>query len=62
MEHGRAKVSVHPFIMVFGPNDVRITSHYSTDGWYPGMAVSIHEAGHVVYEQNVEDSCLDISS
>jgi len=62
MEHGRADVSIHPFTMAFGPNDVRITSRYSTDEWYQGMAASIHEAGHAMYEQNVGDSCLDIDS
>eukprot|EP00979_Chaetoceros_neogracilis_P011331 scaffold2765_cov271-Chaetoceros_neogracile.AAC.3 len=62
IEHGRADVSIHPFTMSFGPSDVRITSRYSTDEWYQGMAASIHEAGHAMYEQNVGDSCLDIDS
>jgi carboxypeptidase Taq len=62
MEHGRADVSIHPFTMSFGPSDVRITSRYSTEEWYQGMAASIHECGHGMYEQNVIDSCLDIDS
>jgi len=62
MEHGRADVSIHPFTMSFGPSDVRITSRYSTDEWYQGMAAGIHEAGHAMYEQNVKDSCMDIDS
>ena len=62
MEHRREFGSVHPFTMAFGLNDVRITSRYSTVEWYPGMVASIHEAGHAIYEHNVDNPCLDIDS
>lgn len=62
LEHGRVDESVHPFTMSFGPSDVRITSRYSTSEWYQGLAASIHEAGHAMYEQNVKDSGLEIDS
>ncbi|GFH43877.1 hypothetical protein CTEN210_00350 [Chaetoceros tenuissimus] len=59
---GRCDESVHPFTMSFGPSDVRITSRYSTSEWYQGLAASIHEAGHAMYEQNIKDSGLEIDS
>ena len=62
IEHGRIDESVHPFTMSFGPSDVRITSRYSTNEWYQGLAATIHEGGHAMYEQNVGDTCLDIDS
>ena len=54
--HGRIDVSVHPFTTSFSPADVRITSRFSTDEWYQGLAGSIHEGGHAMYEQNVGPS------
>ncbi len=62
IEHGRIDESVHPFTMSFSPNDVRITSRFSTSEWYQGLAATIHEGGHAMYEQNVANSGLDIDS
>jgi len=59
---GRIDESVHPFTMAMGTSDVRITSRYSEDEWYQGLAATIHEGGHAMYEQNVLDSALDIDS
>lgn len=54
---GRIDVSVHPFSSsLSGRHDVRITSRFRGDEWYQGLAGSIHEAGHAMYEQNVVDS------
>jgi carboxypeptidase Taq len=50
---GRIDVSVHPFTTSFGPTDVRITSRFQESEWYQGLAGSIHEAGHAMYEQNL---------
>lgn len=58
--NGRIDVSVHPFSAGISKHDVRITSRFSTDEWYQGLAGSIHEAGHAMYEQNVGDSGLPI--
>jgi carboxypeptidase Taq len=57
---GRVDVSVHPFTTSFSPHDVRITSRFRTDEWYQGLAGSMHEAGHAMYEQNLGDSGLPI--
>ena len=62
IEHGRIDESIHPFTMSFSPSDVRITSRFSSGEWYQGLAATIHEGGHAMYEQNVGESCLDIDS
>eukprot|EP00554_Chaetoceros_debilis_P015936 CAMPEP_0194123872 /NCGR_PEP_ID=MMETSP0150-20130528/56333_1 /TAXON_ID=122233 /ORGANISM="Chaetoceros debilis, Strain MM31A-1" /LENGTH=581 /DNA_ID=CAMNT_0038817325 /DNA_START=55 /DNA_END=1797 /DNA_ORIENTATION=+ len=62
IDSGRIDESVHPFTMSFSPSDVRITSRFSTDEWYQGLAATIHEGGHAMYEQNIGGSCLDIDS
>ncbi|KAA8495917.1 Thermostable carboxypeptidase 1 [Porphyridium purpureum] len=49
---GRLDVSVHPFTGGAGPDDVRITTRYSTENWVEGIAGTIHEVGHARYEQN----------
>ena len=53
---GRIDVSVHPFTSSMSPSDVRITSRFSSDEWYQGLAGSVHEAGHAMYEQSLGDS------
>eukprot|EP00980_Cylindrotheca_fusiformis_P014140 scaffold3716_cov69-Cylindrotheca_fusiformis.AAC.25 len=53
---GRIDVSVHPFTSSMSPMDVRITSRFRTTDWYQGLAGSIHEAGHAIYEQNLPNS------
>lgn len=48
--HGRSDVSVHPFTTSFSPSDVRITTRFDENEWYQGLAGSVHEAGHALYE------------
>lgn len=50
---GRIDESVHPFSMSVNPSDVRITSRFSEDEWYQGLAALLHEGGHAIYEQNI---------
>jgi len=61
-ENGRIDVSVHPFTSSMSSSDVRITSRFREDEWYQGLAGSIHEAGHAMYEQNLRKSALSIDS
>ena len=61
-EHGRIDVSVHPFTTSFSPADVRITSRFSDKEWYQGLAGSVHEAGHAMYEQNLAESGTSIDT
>jgi carboxypeptidase Taq len=60
--HGRIDVSVHPFTMSLSNADVRITSRFSESEWYQGLAGSVHEAGHAMYEQHLGDSDLGLDS
>ena len=50
---GRIDVSVHPFTMSLNPSDVRITSRFRENEWYQGLAATMHEGGHAIYEQNL---------
>lgn len=60
--HGRIDVSVHPFTMSLSGADVRITSRFSDKEWYQGLMGTIHEGGHAMYEQNLQDSDLSLDS
>ncbi|CAJ1950132.1 unnamed protein product [Cylindrotheca closterium] len=60
--NGRIDVSVHPFTSSMGSADVRITSRFREDEWYQGLAGSIHEGGHAIYEQNLNPSALTLDS
>lgn len=60
--HGRLDVSVHPFTMSLSSADVRITSRFSEEEWYQGLAGTIHEGGHAMYEQHLLDSDLSLDS
>ncbi|RME31618.1 carboxypeptidase M32 [Candidatus Woesearchaeota archaeon] len=46
---GRLDTGVHPMTMAFG----RITTRY-TDGWLLSLYSTIHEAGHAMYEHNLD--------
>ena len=50
---GRIDVSVHPFSSSMSKHDCRITSRFKEEEWYQGLAGSLHEAGHAMYEQNM---------
>ena len=57
---GRMDVSVHPFTGGSHPSDVRITTRYSADNWIEGLAGTVHECGHAMYEQGRSNSQLDL--
>lgn len=62
-DQGRIDVSVHPFSSsISGRNDVRITSRFRDDEWYQGLAGTIHEGGHAIYEQNLLPSAVSIDT
>jgi len=62
-QSGRMDVSVHPFTGGSHSTDVRITTRYSEGNWIEGVAGTIHECGHAMYEQgrNKEMSDLPVS-
>ncbi|MGL4730025.1 MAG: carboxypeptidase M32 [Clostridium sp.] len=53
---GRIDSSEHPFTINFSNKDVRITNHYHEDNFYSAMYSAIHEGGHAIYEQQINDN------
>ncbi len=51
---GRLDQTVHPFEVSFTRNDVRITTKYIRNHLPPALFGTLHEAGHGIYEQNVD--------
>lgn len=54
-EAGTMGESEHPFTMGFGPKDVRVTNHYREDEAINAMFSIIHEGGHAIFEQGVDE-------
>lgn len=55
-QRGRQDKSAHPFTQGFGINDVRITTRVYPDFLNPALFGTMHEAGHALYEQGVDQS------
>ena len=54
LARGRLDDTLHPFEVSMGRDDVRITARFRED-WLPGGLFAVwHEAGHGLYEQNVD--------
>jgi carboxypeptidase Taq len=53
-KRGRLDETVHPFEISFTRNDVRITTRYYANFLNPSLFGALHEAGHGIYEQNVD--------
>ena len=51
---GRLDTTVHPFEISFTREDVRITTRYRRNYLPPALFGAMHEAGHGLYEQNVD--------
>lgn len=54
-EAGVMGESEHPFTTGFGPKDVRVTNHYSESEPIDAMYSIIHEGGHGIFEQGVDE-------
>lgn len=52
---GRLDRAVHPFATGLSNRDVRITTRYSRRHLSPALFGTIHEAGHGMYEQGVDE-------
>jgi carboxypeptidase Taq len=52
---GRQDKTAHPFMTKLGRGDVRITTRYRADGLSDGLFSTLHEAGHAMYEQGIDD-------
>ncbi|MFS0823476.1 carboxypeptidase M32 [Bacillus sp. 1P02SD] len=53
MNAGRLDETVHPFAQTINTGDVRITTRYLEDNVRSAIFGTIHEAGHGIYEQNI---------
>lgn len=53
---GRLDESVHPFATGLNPGDVRITTAFREDDFTFSLFSSIHEGGHALYEQNMDET------
>lgn len=55
MNRGVIAQSAHPFTTNLHNHDVRITNHYYKDNLESAIFSAIHETGHALYEQGVDD-------
>ena len=55
-ERGRQDKTAHPFMTKLGRGDVRITTRYRPDCLSDGLFSTLHEAGHAMYEQGIDDA------
>ena len=53
---GRLDPTTHPFEISFTRNDVRITTRYHEDNLVSALQGIMHEAGHGLYEQNIDSA------
>ena len=53
-DRGRLDSTVHPFEISFTREDVRITTRFYENFINPSLFGTLHEAGHGIYEQNVD--------
>ena len=58
-EKGVLKESEHPFTTHMGNKNVRITTHYYEKKLLSAIYSTIHEGGHALYEQNIDDRISD---
>lgn len=56
---GLLKESVHPFTWNTHPTDVRLTTRYLPDMVFSSIFATIHELGHALYEQQVDEKYND---
>ena len=55
-ERGRQDRSAHPFTTNFHPSDVRITTRLRCDDLQMGLFSTMHECGHALYEQALDEN------
>ncbi|HTS20197.1 MAG TPA: carboxypeptidase M32 [Casimicrobiaceae bacterium] len=54
-QRGRNDKTAHPFMIKLGRGDVRITGRYRTDSLCDGLFSMLHESGHAMYEQGIDE-------
>ena len=53
---GRIDTTEHPFCTTLGPRDCRLTTRYDVRNFTDSLFSVLHEAGHGLYEQGLEES------
>ena len=56
LERGRLDTTHHPFATKFSAGDVRITTRVRRDDLGDALFSTLHEAGHAIYEQGVDNA------
>ncbi|SDJ68186.1 carboxypeptidase M32 [Sediminibacillus albus] len=54
-EAGRLDETIHPFAIALNPQDVRVTTRYDEEDFRMAVFGTIHEGGHALYEQNINE-------
>lgn len=55
-DSGAVSETEHPFTLNFSSKDVRVTNHYYEHDAISAMFSAIHEGGHAIFEQNVNQA------
>lgn len=55
-ERGTVGETEHPFTLNFSCHDVRVSNHFRENDALDPMFSAIHEGGHAIYEQNVDEA------
>lgn len=55
---GRIDATAHPFCARPGPGDVRLTTRYDTSNFLSSFFSVLHEAGHGMYEQGLDQDAF----
>lgn len=55
-EAGRLDETVHPFQVTISQGDARVTTAYNEDDFRSAVFGTIHECGHAIYEQNIDEA------
>lgn len=53
---GRLDETVHPFQITINPGDARVTTKYDEYDFRSALFGTIHECGHAMYEQNIDEA------
>jgi carboxypeptidase Taq len=57
-EEWRIDDTVHPFAILIGAGDVRITTRWDEEFWATGLYGAMHECGHGLYESGISPTLL----
>jgi carboxypeptidase Taq len=50
----------HPFTTAIAPGDVRVTNRYVDAAFTPGLFAALHEGGHALYDQGMDEKLFHL--